>query len=128
MDREQLLDYIEGFLHAVGAEEGYLFGSRARGDHLADSDVDLLIFSRRFRGVKFPWRLVRLQEYWHLPYSLEALPYTREEVQTLLASSGVVAAALKEGVRVLPRKPSALAARDEQAGEAARRAQRATSG
>jgi predicted nucleotidyltransferase len=28
-----------------------LFGSRARGDHLADSDIDLILVSRTFEGI-----------------------------------------------------------------------------
>jgi predicted nucleotidyltransferase len=104
MDREELLAYIRHFLSAVKAEEGYLFGSRARGDHLENSDVDLIIISDSFQGVKFPWRLVGLQKHWDLPYFLEALPYTRAEAQSLVATSGVVAEALKTGIRVLPQK------------------------
>ena len=102
MDREQLLDYIGKFLAEIGAEEGYLFGSRARGDELLESDVDLLIVSDRFRDVKFPWRLVMLQEHWHLPHFLEALPYTREELSRLSRSRGVVVEALRRGIRVTP--------------------------
>ena len=64
----------------------------------------MLIISDMFQGIKFPWRLVRLQEHWQLPYFLEALPYTREEAQGLLTSSGVVAEALRSGIRILPRK------------------------
>jgi len=86
----------------VGAEEGYLFGSRARGDHLENSDVDLLIISRRFAGLKFPWRLIALQEHWDLLFFLEALPYTREKAETLAATRGVVAEALSNGIRILP--------------------------
>lgn len=102
MDREELLDYLRGFLARVGAEEGYLFGSRARGEELLNSDVDLVIVSDTFEGIQFPRRLVMLQEHWQLPYFLEALPYTREELVRLSRSRGVVAEAVRHGVRLSP--------------------------
>ena len=102
MDREQLLNHVREFLAEIGAEEGYLFGSRARGDELLESDVDLLIVSDKFRDVKFPWRLVMLQEHWHLPHFLEALPYTREELTRLSRSRGMIIEALRSGIRIIP--------------------------
>ena len=112
MDREQLLDYLREFLAKIGADEGYLFGSRARGDELLESDVDLLVVSDKFRDIKFPWRLVMLQEHWHLPYFLEALPYTTEELDQLSRLRGVIAEALRSGIRITPTS-TGLSTRDD---------------
>ena len=61
-----------------------------------------LIVSDTFEGIQFPRRLVMLQEHWQLPYFLEALPYTREELARLSCSRGVVAQAAQHGVRLTP--------------------------
>ena len=48
MDRAALLERLHGLepeLRRAGVEALYLFGSRARGDHRPDSDVDLLFES-----------------------------------------------------------------------------------
>lgn len=91
---------IRSFLRRIGASEAILFGSRARGEELSNSDVDLIVVSPRFAGQPFPQRLVFLQQHWTLPLFLEGLPYTPEELERLRHSRGVVARALEEGIRI----------------------------
>ncbi len=96
----RLIDEIRAFLKEIGADEGVLFGSRARGDELEDSDVDLIVISDKFQGVGFSQRLVDLQRKWKSPLFLEALPYTSEELEKLSSTRGVVAIALRDGIRI----------------------------
>lgn len=100
MDRDELLEYLRHFLRVIGAEEAYLFGSRARGEQLLNSDVDLLIIADAFDGIPFPRRLIQVHQHWSLPYFLEALPYTHQELTHLARSRGVVVAALRHGIRI----------------------------
>lgn len=60
----------------VGATRGILFGSRARGDYIDSSDVDLVY--------------------------LEGLPYTEEEFERLKQTSSVVQDALTYGIEIRP--------------------------
>jgi hypothetical protein len=99
------------FLARAGADEGILFGSRARGDQLRCGDVDLIVLSRRFAGVPFIRRLVGLQSLWRSPLFLEALAYTPEEWALCRGTSGVLAAAAREGIRIRPRGRGAAAGR-----------------
>jgi len=75
-----------------------LFGSRARGDHLADSDYDFLIVSPDFQGVPFPSREPLVSDLTKLP--LEALCYTPEEFQRKRRQIGIVAEAVREGLEL----------------------------
>jgi predicted nucleotidyltransferase len=93
---------IQRFLRRVGASRGILFGSRARGDYVTSSDVDLIVISDSFAGMRFPWRMVFLHENWDLPFYLEGLPYTEEEFGRLNQTSGVVQDAMKHGVEIWP--------------------------
>lgn len=103
MDRlalPELIAEIRAFLRRLGATEAVLFGSRARGEELRNSDVDLIVISSTFAGRPFPERLRLLHEQWTLPLFLEGLPYTPEEVEELRHTRGIVARALEEGIRI----------------------------
>ena len=103
MDRITLPDLIatvRTFLQRVGAQEAILFGSRARGEELLNSDVDLIVISPAFAGQPFPERLVLLHQHWPLPLFLEGLPYTPGELEQLRHTRGIVAHALEEGIRI----------------------------
>jgi hypothetical protein len=74
------------------------FGSRARGDALAESDVDLVVVSDRFRGVPFLERAARLLGDLDVPFAVDVLCYTPEEFHRKRRELGIVSAALEEGV------------------------------
>ncbi|MBE0447968.1 MAG: nucleotidyltransferase domain-containing protein [Actinobacteria bacterium] len=97
---EDLIEQIKEFLKSIGAEEAILFGSRARGDELETSDVDLIVIDDKFAGMPFPRRLIYLSQRWNLSYFLEAFPYTHEEFEKLSKTRGVVADAAKHGIRI----------------------------
>jgi len=81
----------------------FLFGSRARGDHLKGSDYDLLIISRKFKGIPFTARagiLLRVLGPW--ADRVEVLCYTPDEFKRKSKELGVVSEAIKEGRSLLP--------------------------
>jgi predicted nucleotidyltransferase len=73
------------------------FGSRARGEALAESDLDLLVVSERFRGVPFLERASTLLIHLDLPFATDVLCYTPEEFARKRREFGIVSLALKEG-------------------------------
>jgi uncharacterized protein len=75
-----------------------VFGSRARGDALADSDLDLLVVSDRFRGLSFLDRASTVLTDLDLPFGADVLCYTPEEFGRKRRELGVVRQALKEGL------------------------------
>lgn len=97
---QDLIERIKEFLKEIGAEEAILFGSRARGDALENSDVDLIVIDDKFSDMPFPRRLIYLSQHWKLPYFLEALPYTHAEFERLSKTRGVIVDALKNGIRI----------------------------
>lgn len=78
-------------------EKIILFGSRARKDHLLESDVDVVIVSKRFENVSWPRRLADVSELWDGLISLEPLCYTPKEFETKKKQIGIVMQAIKEG-------------------------------
>ena len=77
-----------------------MFGSRARGDELLTSDVDLIVVSEGFSGQKFQRRPLAVLELWSDIVDLEALCYTPEEFARLKERMGIVRRAVEEGIEV----------------------------
>lgn len=94
---------IEDFIVKVRARHGItqaiFFGSRARGDYLADSDNDIVLVSPDFEDIFFSQRSALMYEFWtHWPFDIEPLCYTPEEFERKKAPIGIVSEAVKEGV------------------------------
>ncbi|MFQ5839035.1 MAG: nucleotidyltransferase domain-containing protein [Thermoplasmata archaeon] len=79
-----------------------LFGSRARGDNLIQSDVDLVIVSKAFEGVGWRERILKVLELWDGDVPLEPLCYTPEEFESRSQEISIVREAVRGGVVLLP--------------------------
>ncbi len=96
---------IEGMVQAIVAEVRprriYLFGSRARGDQTAESDIDLLIVEdQKFGPQRSRWselqRIRKALKPFRVPKDI--LVYSQEEFETWEDSlNHVVAHAVREG-------------------------------
>lgn len=81
-------------------EKVILFGSRARGDFLKNSDYDLIIVSEDFSELSFIKRMSEMYKYWNAEQALEAFCYTPEEFARKSAQIGIVGEAVKEGIEI----------------------------
>ena len=77
------------------------FGSRVRGDALKDSDLDVLIVSEAFRGVRWLDRPVGVMQECDIRLGVELLCYTPEEYERKLGELGIVRTANDEGMELL---------------------------
>ncbi|MFA4639979.1 nucleotidyltransferase domain-containing protein [Pyrococcus kukulkanii] len=78
-----------------------LFGSRARGDFLKDSDYDLIVVSKAFEGKQFTDRsteVLKLLFKEGIVEDFEILCYTPKEFERKKRMIGIVREALKEGI------------------------------
>lgn len=103
-DEAELLAELSRFREALAREFGpcrlILFGSRARGDHLRTSDVDLIIISEGFAGMNFLKRMRHVLALWDGDIPLEPLCYTPEEFARKKEEIGIVAVAAREGKEI----------------------------
>ncbi|MBM3308992.1 MAG: nucleotidyltransferase domain-containing protein [Candidatus Altiarchaeales archaeon] len=81
-------------------EQMLLFGSRARGEGLLSSDVDVLIISKDFMKLPFKKRPDTFLDSWKLPVDLEVLCYTPDEFERKKNEIGLVKEAAKTGIPV----------------------------
>jgi uncharacterized protein len=91
-------ELLPRFKQAYRPQLVLLFGSRARGDALEDSDVDLLVVSERFRGTPFLDRAAAVLRELDAPFGVDVLCYTPEEFESKRQELGVVSAAVEEGL------------------------------
>ncbi len=78
-----------------------LFGSRARGDNLKNSDFDFIIVSKDFKKKPFILRASDLYDYWDQPVDIEPLCYTPEEYERKKMQIGIVKTAVDEGIEII---------------------------
>ena len=76
------------------------FGSRASGKPHKDSDIDLIIVSKDFRGKTFRERPVGFYDYWNLDYPVDFLCYTPEEFNKLKKQITIVREAVNNGIEI----------------------------
>jgi len=74
------------------------FGSRARGDALSTSDLDLILVSPWFATVPFLRRPVEVLAMLDYPGGLELLCYTPEEFEEKRQELGIVRVAVEQGI------------------------------
>lgn len=74
------------------------FGSRARGDALEESDLDLIVVSTRFQGIPFLERATRVLNDLDVPFAVDVLCYTPDELAAKRDEIGTVSAALEDGL------------------------------
>ena len=87
-------------LRGFRIEQAILFGSRARGDWLKESDWDLLLVSSDFEGISFSGRIRKVLDQWSGSENLEVLCYTPLEFRRKKRQIGIVATAVREGIRL----------------------------
>ncbi len=96
---------LVGALEARGlrVEEAYVFGSRARGDYLEGSDLDIVIVSRGFEGMRYLDRLDLIYKVaWEegIEYGVEAVALTPEELRERLEGLTMLRDASRHWIRV----------------------------
>jgi len=80
--------------------EAYLFGSYARGDWLAESDIDLIIVSSTFKGLDLGKRYLKVRSLLPDKLSTELLLYTPAEFQRAKKRSMIIKDAMKHWVKL----------------------------
>ena len=103
--KQKLIQELNSFAVKISQEyplqKMILFGSRAKGKHHEDSDVDLLLVSPKFRKKRRLQRSPPLYLKWNLNYPVDFLCYTPEEFERKKNKIGIVHEALAKGIDIL---------------------------
>lgn len=95
----RITDFLQRVRRKYNISQAIFFGSRARGEHLKDSDYDIILVSKDFKDIFFSQRSALMYDFWqHWPIEIEPLCYTPEEFEAKKGQIGIVSEAIKEGV------------------------------
>jgi len=101
---EALKRLVEGLeAEGIRVEKVYVFGSRVRGDWLRTSDIDVVIVSRSWSGMRFIDRLdlvERIQWEKDVRPHIEAIPLTPDELRERVERSAVLRDASRYWIEV----------------------------
>lgn len=100
IDQQGLKRFLQKVNAAFPLDKAILFGSRARGDELMESDYDLLLVSAAFTSLAWTDRMAAVLRYWDLPAGVEVLCYTAEEFTAKAMEIGLAAEAVREGKEI----------------------------
>ena len=97
---EGLKKFKERISKKYDPEKIILFGSRAFGKPHRDSDVDLIIVSKKFNGISNLKRSPELWLEWQLDYPVDFLCYTPKEFNRLKKRITIVKEAVEKGIEI----------------------------
>ena len=97
---KKLEKFRENLKNKIQIERIIFFGSRVSGKSHKDSDIDLVIVSKDFRGKKFRYRAIGFYNYWDINLPVDFLCYTPEEFNKLKKQITIVKKAVETGIEI----------------------------
>ena len=98
--KEMIKDFVRRISPVIAIDNVIFFGSRSRGEAKKNSDIDLLVISKDFEGVKFFKRSPALYMVWDYPYDIDIICLTPKEFEKKKKQIGVISEAVKEGIKI----------------------------
>jgi uncharacterized protein len=98
--KNAITDFKKELTKKYSLDKTLLLGSRARGDYLNTSDIDLLMIAKDFKDIPFRARMADVLGHWRHPHDLEALCYAPEEHKRLMQRHVIVRKATEEGIEI----------------------------
>lgn len=102
--KESLIPKISLFKKAISRfmpiKKMILFGSVATGKAKKDSDIDLIIVSKKFENVVFSKRNFDIYDHWNLDYPVDFVCLSPKEFEKLRKQVSIVSEALLEGIEI----------------------------
>ncbi|MEK6914761.1 MAG: nucleotidyltransferase domain-containing protein [Nanoarchaeota archaeon] len=92
--------HLKFLKNSFGPKRIIIFGSRARGEHLEESDIDVIIVSDKFRNIDFRDRIIQAYGMWDKKQGLDIICYTIEEFEKKKKQIGIVKTAVEEGIEI----------------------------
>ena len=98
--KRELVRFLKRLKRELGVVEVYIFGSRAYGNPLLESDLDMIVVSEEFGKRSFIENMEVLSRMWDGSFTVEMFPYTPEQLKKYAERKTVISEALRKGIRI----------------------------
>jgi len=98
--KRELARFLKRLKRELGVVEVYIFGSRAYGNPLLESDLDMIVVSEEFGKRSFIENMELLSRMWDGSFTVEMFPYTPEQLKKYAERKTVISEALRKGIRI----------------------------
>ena len=98
--KRELARFLKRLKRELGVVEVYIFGSRAYGNQLLESDRDMIVVSEEFGKRSFIENMELLSRMWDGSFTVEMFPYTPEQLRRYAERKTVVSEAMRKGIRI----------------------------
>ena len=99
-EKEAIIQALKRFKRLSHVDKMIFFGSRTTETYKPDSDIDLIIVSKRFNKQRPLKRAPSLYMKWNLDYPVDFLCYTPEEFEALKTKVTIVREAIQHGIEI----------------------------
>jgi len=96
---KEIQKFMKKVKKIINVDRFILFGSRANKTAKKESDIDLLIISKDFEGIKFFKRSPQLYLLWNAPFDID-ICLTPYELTLKIKEIGIIRQAIKEGIEL----------------------------
>ena len=102
--KEEVRRFKEGINEKFFVERVIIFGSAAKGEMKKDSDIDIIVVSKKFGRKDFFKITPKFYDEWHLKqkinYPVDILLFDTREFNKLKKEVSIVSEALREGIEI----------------------------
>ncbi len=96
----ELVKFLKRLKEELGVVEVYIFGSRAYGTPLLESDLDIIVVSDEFGKRNFIENMELLSMMWDGSFTIEIFPYTPDQINKYANRKTVISEAIKRGIKI----------------------------
>lgn len=97
----RFLDKYEETIKKIYSPQGlWFFGSRVTDRATADSDIDMILVSDKFKGIKFINRMGTFLKQFDFSRHIDAICYTPEEFEKKKNEIGFIGEAARNGIKI----------------------------
>ena len=97
---KEIIEFLKKLKEKFKLSKIILFGSRAKGDYLEDSDYDFIIVSNYFENISFLKRMELIYKDFDLDVNVDIIPITEKEYKKRKNELSILGEGIRKGIEI----------------------------